>query len=250
MSEFEKLFKSRTTVQLLRIIGSPEDYSKDALLAAQKEFVGRTDKDEAREYINEENELKEDRKARGTKIEGQIEKSANSVLDLIDPLRSGITPGEKRLKWLIILFAGLSIYQLVKEFSFMNFMFTDASAEWDMSVLLYFLPLMIVPLGTYLLYKKNKIGWGLLYAWSIVNCYGSLRTAVVMWDYAPRDFHVIDMLMPQPSSVQLILGSLVVGVFIIALLNRHIRDLLELDKHIILTWTAIGMVLPTLSFFL
>jgi hypothetical protein len=129
-------------------------------------------------------------------------------------------------------------------------MLTDESGQWDFETLLYILPIVLLPIGTYLLFKKNKLGWGILYAWSIVNCFGSFRAAWAMWDYEPIGIPAFDMLMPQTSSAQLIIGGLAVGAVIAALLMKHIREILNLDKQTILIWTAIGVALPILTMFL
>ena len=98
--------------------------------------------------------------------------------------------------------------QIIKEFEMLSFMFSG-QGEWDFSMILYFLPLIIIPTATILFWLRKKIGWILLciyLSYSVVNTIGLI---ILTWDVQSSVNSALDSLFPVTSPTIYIMTSFI-----------------------------------------
>lgn len=244
MADFHSIFKSSPTTKLIQVTEAPEEYSVEALKAAKLELAARDDVEEALAELIQQQEKDALRKSKAIKVESAIGQKLKSFWALINPLQSEKATGERRLKWLLIFFGGIAIYQMIKEIPFVYYSIRYESEYLDFAFAYNVLPMLILPIGTILLYKRNKTGWAILYAWSIVNFLSALVGAYYMWNYQPIRIPMMDDLIPRPSSIYLIIGAIAVSGIIFALLHPQVRKLTHVDKRTLIVWSIIGLAIP------
>lgn len=94
----------------------------------------------------------------------KIKIAVGSFLSNIIPLRRGNLKSKKIINIITLVLAVFFLFQLYKEHYMISYIFFNNEAEWDLSVMLYLLPIFLVPIATILFFKRKKIGWMLLTA--------------------------------------------------------------------------------------
>lgn len=69
---------------------------------------------------------------------------------------------EKIISAICTIYSGHSFYQIYKSSSFIKSIFADSGVGLDMYTILYLVPLILLPIATFLFWKRKKIGWVLL----------------------------------------------------------------------------------------
>lgn len=166
MTDFTEKFTTYSNTDLLKIIDSPDYYQPLAVETAKTIFASRQLNNKDIEIAKAElDALKQEKEATEKKkinLENKAKSIASFVLSTVNPIQTETSNSDKIIKTITIAFGGLFLFQLYKEFGMISFMFTDSGAKWDFSMVLYFLPLLIVPTATILFFKRKKIGWTLL----------------------------------------------------------------------------------------
>ncbi|MGB1032026.1 MAG: hypothetical protein ACPGWM_05405, partial [Flavobacteriales bacterium] len=72
MSDYQQVFKSKSTIELLYIVDSQSDYSNEAFEAATSELETRTDVDEWQLEMKRQKEEAEDKKDKTVSLEDAI----------------------------------------------------------------------------------------------------------------------------------------------------------------------------------
>lgn len=243
MNNFQEIFKTKSTRKLLEIVDSADDYSTEAVDAAKVEMAMRTDIEEAQKQLAELKENAERRAAQTERIETAFEEKVKSLIRLLNPFHPEIVGGARRLKMLVLFFGGISIYKFIREAPYFLFVWRDQSASFDMASVYFLFPIVVLPIGTYLLFKRRKTGWGILYAWSIANCLSAFVSAWYIWGYEPSGNPMFDGIFPQSSSGQLTIGGIIAGGIVVAFLNKAVRNQLGVCRKTMIIWTVMGVLM-------
>lgn len=142
-----------------------------------------------------------------------------------------------------IIFGGLFLANLYKESEMIWFILTDNKAGWDFSVVLYFLPLLILPTATLLFFIRKKAGWILL---AIYLAYSAISTLILLFwsiNIGTLGIPVLDSLFPQPSSIVCILSFLFFSGTLWIICKENIRNIYIVNKKLMLSTIGIISIL-------
>jgi hypothetical protein len=245
--EFTEKFKTYTNTELLRIIDNPNSYQPNAIETAKKIFSERQlTEDEIRIVKDEleiERQVKLNKELKKRKVENKFNNIANSILEIVNPIQNESSNTEKTIKIISLLFGALFLFQLYKEFGLIGFMFTDSSASWDLSMVLYFLPLIIVPIATILFYKKRKIGWLLLTIFLTYSAVNTIGLFILTMNIQPSEFKTLDNLFPQTSLANYFFTFLFFTGIIWAISRENIRNIYKISKNMLILTVTITAVI-------
>ena len=162
--DFNESFKTYSNAELLRVIENPDDYQLQAVETAKAIFSDRQLSEMELKMAKDELEIERQERLRKEQqkrtVEEKVKNIGKSVFDRINPLQKK-TP-ETTIKIISILCGVFFLFQVYKEFGLLRFMFTDSYAEWDFSMILPFLPFIVIPTAILLFYLRKKSGWILL----------------------------------------------------------------------------------------
>lgn len=168
MTEFTQRYKELSDIELLQILAEPERYQPLAIETAKKEMENRQLSEEKLHQLASEIQAEQHKVQKKTEKKKQREeeiKAAVSVFsNALNPIQIGIQTSEKIIGSITIIFTGFWLYKIAKEFEMIVFlfMFPDSGVKWDLHLVEYFLPLLLLPIALFLFWKRKKIGWILL----------------------------------------------------------------------------------------
>ncbi len=242
--DFYEQYKQYSTVELLKIVKKAADYQPGAVEAARtllaQRQISQHELEEADSLVNEE---EKQAKAFSNKINTYKEKAA----DFFEPI---INPGTevKPVKWLniLLLFLGLQyvwiFYDIIK--SLLHFL-KCRYCSFDFTMFMLLINLIYIPLIFYLLYKKRKWGWILLFADNLFVLIIRLGETYTFFKY--QEFH-------QGSSSEFLFFILVRAAFVFFLWRRSIADFFgvsdKVKKDTAMVVGAFGLALVILSYYL
>ena len=176
--DFIKQFEKYSTIQLLRIIDSPNDYQPDAVEAAKTIISNRQLPEE--EIEKARNELNGEKREKERELKDNPKDVYQSVFDAVNPLRSGILIPEKAIKIISIALSGLFLFQLYQELKFIYSIFIAGYADWSIFLDSYFLQLLVFAAVIVLFYKRKKIGWFLLVIYLIFSAISAIGMLIML----------------------------------------------------------------------
>jgi hypothetical protein len=232
---FTDRYKNYSNSELLKIIDNPNDFQPLAVETAKNIFSSRQlsskDIEIAKSELAMQRQEKEVQNEKKKVFENKVKNIGSSLIDTFNPVQTTTRTTDKIIKIISIVFGGLFLFMLYREFGVIKFMFTDNEAQWDFSMVLYFLPLIIVPTAAILFYTRKKLGWTLL---AIFLTY-SLANAIVLFlielNRQPSGFSALDNLFPA-TSIAIYIGTIIFyGGTLWAICKEDIREIYTIDKR-------------------
>src|SRR5690606_40011391 len=212
MTEFTELYQKLSNSELLKIISESEKYNPIAVETAKTEIASRQlteqELNQAKSKIVEKENAKKRVIEKRKEFEKKIGKNASTLFDTINPIQNGIQTPEKIIRLTILVFGGLAIYRLYQQLGMFQIIFHEGISDWDLSMIEYFFPIIILPIAVILYWKRNKIGWILL---SIFLTYSAFNAVVLFFmnlGRQPSGIPALENIFPTVSS----------GVYIMILL--------------------------------
>lgn len=255
--DFTKTFKDYSNTDLLKIIHNPNEYQSQAVDTAKTIFASRELSEEELEVAKAELLIQqEDKEVKGQKInniENKMKNIGASLLNNVNPIQTETVTAEKLIKIISIVFCGLFIFKFYKEFGMISFMFTDSGAKWDFSMILYFLPFVIIPIATFLFFKRKKIGWTLLAVFLTYSAISSFELFILAINMKSSGVPALDSIFPQTSPITHILALAFWGGILWTISKINIREIYTVDrKYMLLTIGIVGTltVLTTYGMFI
>lgn len=250
MSDFAERFKNHSNSHLLKIAESKGEYQHEAVETAKSILESRRltkqEMDAAKAEIVNERLKKDQAKQKKIHIQNQVKEFGASVADNLNPVQD-TPPAEKRIIIAItIIFSLIFFYQLPEGYEFIKFMLNDLSAKWDYTVVVSLLPLIWLPAGTILFYKRKKAGWALL---TIYSSY-SLATvvAVLIMDYSRPSIPALDNLFPSISLATVATVILFFGGILWVMCKKTTREIFQIEQKTMYSIITVSF-LTTLLFF-
>lgn len=249
--EFTEKFKTYTNTELLRIIDNPDDYQPNAVETAQAIFSDRQLTEEEIKIAKDELEverqekLKKEEKKRA--VEDKFKNISKSILDNVNPIQSETPTTEKTITIISLLFGGLFLFQLYKEFGMISYMFTDLSEDWDSIIGLYFFPLVVAPTAIILFYKKNKFGWLLLTIYLTYSAISAFGLFILTINMEPLGIAALDSLFPQTSPIPHFLTFLFFAGTIWVISRENLRTVYSISKQTMILTISITAIIVGLG---
>ena len=250
MNQFAERYRSTSNLDLLRIIENSDNYQPEAVEAAKNEINQRqlTDQEltEAQQELETERQEKIRQGEKRTEVENRVKKLGTSIFDTINPIQQSAPTPERLIRLITIVFGLISIYQLYEQLSMLQFIFNDSGGEWDLSMVLFFVPLLLLPVATILFWFRKKVGWiflGAFLTYSAINVIGLL---IMTWNMEPLGVPAIDSLFPQTSTATYILTFLFFGGTLWVLSKENIREQFNINRQTMLGTIGITTLLTVL----
>lgn len=183
---FHDQFKDYSNVELLKIVRQPNEYQTDAVDAAtsilKDREISENDILQVDTYFNE---IEAKAKQKSDKINSYKEKAADFLQPIIKP-----GPEVKPAKWLNILLLFIALeyawrfYNSIKTFVSFNRCY---DCTFDIAMVLTIVSLIYVPVIFFLLYKKNRWGWILLFADNLFTLISRIFQSYIFFKY--QEYH-------------------------------------------------------------
>ncbi len=248
--EFTDRYKNYSNSELLKIIDNPNNFQPLAVETAKAIFESRQLSDEdieiAKATIAIQRQEKEAHDEKKKVLGIKVKNIGASLVDTFYPIQTNTPTTDKIIKIVSIVFGGIFLYQLFKEIGMIKFMFTDSEDERDFSIILYFLPLLIVPIATVLFYTRKKIGWTLLAIFLTYSAVNAILLFFMELNRMPSGIPALDILFPTTSPVTH-LGTIIFFCGILWVICKDsIREIYTIEKKpmvrtIGVTATVVGL---------
>lgn len=245
MTEFTELYQKLSNSELLKIVAESEKYNPIAVETAKTEIESRQltedELNQAKYKIAEKENAKKREIEKRKEREEKIKKSTSTLFDTINPIQNGIQTPEKIIRLTILIFGCLIIYRLYQELGMFQIIFYEGISTWDLSMVEYFFPIIILPIAVTLYWKRKKIGWILL---SIFLTYSAFNAVVLFFMNLGREtsgIPALENLFPTVSSGVYIMTLLFFGGFLFLNCKNGIRDIFKISKKAM--FITIGLTL-------
>lgn len=219
---------------MLRIIDNPDGYQQQAVETAKTIFSERqlteVEIKAAKDELEFEKNEKIRRKQESRKIEERVKKIGASLFNNLNLIQKETPTSEKTITIISLIFGGVFLLQFLKEFGLISFMLTNSSANWDFSMVLYFLTLIVIPTAILLFYKRKRVGWLLFtifLTYSAVSAFGMFLLTINM---QPTEFSIFDDFFPQTSPATYFLVVLLYGGTIWVISKESLRTVFSINK--------------------
>jgi hypothetical protein len=242
-NNFGTLYKNWTTDKLLDVIDNQHEYQLSAVEAARHELDSRQlsieQVDAAKTIQRERLNQKRDKQRRAKEVDDKIKSIGLSIADTLNPIQKEGDSTDKIIKLISLFLGGLFLYRLYSEFGMLKFMFTDSSAKWDLSMVFYFLPLIILPTAGLLMWLRKTFGWTLTTFFFTCTAVGAIPLFLSALGRHSIGNEAFDTLFPVVSpSVHL--GTFILfGSAIWVMTKDNVRDVYNVDKQAM--FISIGM---------
>ena len=245
MNEFTERYKKTSTLDLLKIINTPSEYQPLALEAATAEIANRQltpeQLSEAQAALEADQLRIEQGRATQRAIEEKVTAWSATVADAVNPYQTGPITADRQIQAISIFFLVLALYYIYNAYAFVGFLLFDDAAEFDPSLVLYFLPLVITPLAAFFFWKRKKIGWILV---TIYLTYVSASEVLLFIQALNMREYTGDLLFPAIPLIQYIGAAIIYMWCLWVVCKASIREHYAVGKEtmlkiIIFTTTAV-----------
>lgn len=243
---FAQLYKTWPADQLLDIINNPGDYQPVALEVARMELDSRrlsgAEMESAVAIQAGRQQEKADRQRKAASVKQSIQSAGTTIAEALRPAEQSTNTADRAIKYLALLLGGLALWELYTEFRYLAAMFTDASAEWDLSACLHFLPLFVFPCAALLLWFRKKGGWVLAMGFFSMSAISVLMTLILaIWS---RVIHtqLYDSFFSPPSPLRFIVPLIIHCGAIWFLSKANIRSVFRISKPVLILTIVAGVL--------
>jgi hypothetical protein len=234
MNDFTERYKTHSNLQLLKIIENAGSYEPAAVTAAKTIFESRQlTKEEiaiARQELSQEQDEIIAQQQKKKIIVEKLKNMGTSVADTIDPVQKTSPTAGKLITIVSIVFALYFGYRIYREFDFLVLMLSENLSRWDMSSVMYLVPLFLLPVAVILYYLRKKSGWFLL---AICISHALAITAFNTWialTIEPSPLPLPDFLQIHISPVTIITTALFFGSCLWAICRNDVREIYAVTK--------------------
>ncbi|MEO7922269.1 MAG: hypothetical protein ABIR30_01185 [Chitinophagaceae bacterium] len=245
-SYFEEYYKTISDTELLIIIENPTDYQSLAVEAAKKEFASRKLSDaaiqEARQPVLEKQCQKKKQQDKIKIIENKLKNSGAILFDTLNPVQQGIPTAEKIIRFIIIIYAGLFLYEMITSYGEFIAAIKDLSKFPIESALFIFL-FLLMPAAVIPFWKRRSVGWTLLTIYLVFTIVAILWVAFLSFNWKPSGLGELDKLFPRPSYLNLILQLIFPLATLLVICKKNIRDIYFIKEQEMVATIAISGLL-------
>ncbi len=180
--DFYQQYKDYTNIDLLKIVRQPESYQSAAVVAAEDILRGRQVSEEEILFVDQYfQDIANSEKDKKEKIDALKDK----VTDFLEPLHrpnKNVEPG----KWLNILLLVIAIQYAQVLFNtarrLISF-FQCNNCSFDITIIAGVFTLMYVPFIFFLLFKRRRWGWILLFADNLFVLISGVSQSYIFFKY-------------------------------------------------------------------
>ena len=233
-NNFSEYYKTINNAELISILEKPAGYQDAAIEAAKKEFLDRNlsieEIKEARQILFEKQIQKIKQKEKSKVVEDKIKKTGQTLFDSINPFHPGISLTEKNIRVIAITFGVLFLYQFIKEFKII-LLYIKYIPGSLLESSFYLFPHLLLPIATFMFWKRKRIGWILLAAFVIFSTV--ITTAMLVQSFFRNSSGIaaFDNLFPRPSTTAYIIPLTLFIWTLFVLCKTNIREAFSIDNQ-------------------
>jgi len=231
-NNFSQYYKTISNTELLSILDNPEDYQPLAVEAAKEEFTNRqlsdTEIQEARQSLITKQTQKEKEKVKA--VETTIKAAGHTFIDTINPIQSGIPTTEKTIRFIVIIFGGIFLYQFISDFR-SNWAYVKDIPRFPFESLIILLPQIFLLIATITFWKRKTLGWTLLTIFITFSAVSAIWLLFEALNWKASDFDGLYNLIPRPSPTAYISQLVFLVGTMYVLCKTNIRKVYSIDKQ-------------------
>lgn len=217
--EFLELYKDYTNVQLLKIVNRPEDYQPKAVETAKilleiRNVLDSEIKEVENFYLNiKQNEINKQEKINFLK---------KKAIELVQPI---ILPNEefKPRIWLKIFLIVLALQYVWLLYKSVSYFIVQANYNFDFFLFIQIIALLYYSLILYLLFRKKKWGWILLFSDNLIVLLSSLGR---IYHYVKYQNYY------EESFIEIIIPILLRAAFLLFLFRKDISAYFKVTRKL------------------
>jgi len=248
-NNFGEYYKTISNTELLNILDNPENFQLIAFEAAETEFQSRNLSEaeiaEARQTLVARDEQKQKEKERIRTVENKIRHASHSFIDTINPVQSGIASTEKIIRFIVIIFSAIFLYQFFSGFQTHIFFIKDFSRNPPGS-LLYLFPKALLPVAILTFWKRKHIGWILLTAFVILYQVSAAWMLYKAITWESSRFAILNNIFPRPSILGCFIQLAFLSGVLFVLCKEDLREVYRVTKQIMVATIIITLILSLL----
>jgi hypothetical protein len=248
-NNFIEYYKTISNAELLSILEKPADYQDAAIKAAKKEFSDRKlsveEIKEARQELFEKQIQKIKQREKEKAVEDKIKKAGQALFDGINPFHSAISSTEKNIRIIIFAFGILFLYQSIIEFKIILLCIKGILGS-PLENSFYLLPHLLLPIATFMFWKRKMIGWILLASFVVFSTVITIAMLIQSFLWKPSGFATLDNLFPRPSTTSYIIPLILFIWTLYILCKTNIREAFSVDSQKMYASIAISGLLTLL----
>ena len=233
-NDFGKYYKTISNTELLSILENPDDYQASAVEAAKKEFSDRqlSDKEikEAKEPLVVRQQQKEKQTEIIKAIEDKIKSTGNTLIETLNPIQAGIPSAEKTIRFIIILFGGLFLFEFLKDFR-THLAYIKDIPRFPGESILYLFPYLLLPVSLIAFWKRKSIGWVLLTIFVVFSAVAVLWLLIQSFLWRPSGNPALDSLFPRPPVFTIIIQAAFFAGTLYALCKQNVREVYSINEN-------------------
>jgi hypothetical protein len=188
----------------------------------------------------ERQKQKEDKQRRTKGVDDKIKSNGLSLADTLNPIQREGDNTDKIIKLVSLFLGGLFLYRLYAEFELLKFMLTDSSAKWDFTMVLYFLPLVILPTAGLLMWLRKTFGWKLTTFFFSYTAVGAIPLFLSTLSRHSTGNEAFDTLFPVGSPLVHVGRVFLFGAATWVMTRDNIREIYNVDKQAMIISIGLG----------
>lgn len=245
-NDFGKYYKTISNTELLSILENPGDYQAPAVEAAKKEFSDRqlSDKEikEAKEPLVVRQQEKEKQVEKMKAIEEKVKSTGYKIIETLNPIQTGIPSAEKTIRFIIIVFGGLFLYEFLKDFR-THLAYIKDIPRFPEESILYLFPYLLLPVSLIAFWKRKRIGWVLLTIFVVFSAVAVLWLLIQSFLWKPSGNSFFDSLLSKPPVFTTIIQLIFFTGTLYALCKQSVREIFLISENKMIATISITGVL-------
>ncbi len=232
--DFEEYYSTASASELLSVLENPGDFQPAAIDAAKKELERRNLSEEAileaKEPLIKKQLQKEKQQETIREIENKVRRSGNTLLETLNPIQEGINTTEKSIRYIVILFTLVFLYNIINDWGLFLAYFHDLK-RYPFESSLVLLPLFSLPFTIYFFWKQKRAGWILL---TIFLVYGLVEIFWALFYYftwKPGNDGIITFVIPKPSLTAPLIKGLLYGSILFVICKKNTRLVYNISEN-------------------
>ena len=163
-----------------------------------------------------------------------------SVLSVVNPIKNVTPNSDHIIKIISIFFCAFLLFTLYKKFWMIYSVLTDSTSKWDFSIVVYFLPLFMIPTAIIFFFKHKKIGWILLAIFLTYSIAGSIELLILNLNIQPLEISELEIIVPPTSLTSLFINLVYFTGTLWIICKEKIRKVYGVEKNVMIL--SIGSV--------
>ncbi|NRD22894.1 hypothetical protein HNV10_06555 [Winogradskyella litoriviva] len=246
MTEYTDYYKTLSLSQLYKIIEESEKYNPIAVKTAEQEINHRQNNEanfnDTKSIIEDQKKQNDTRLRNKKNQEEKLKQGAFTFLETISPIQNGIQTPERIIRLITILFGIIAVFKIYDDFWFLQFMLTDGLDNWDLSMLLYLVELIILPITVILFWQRKKTGWILLALLLTSTAVSAINHFLSSINRKPSDFSGIDNLFPEISPMAYVTAFLFCSTSLWLICKKSVSSIFKVSEQTVFLAVSLTII--------